>query len=140
MIIGMCLCPPWNIYSRQRETPWGENKGDLSWGPYNAWDYWISETEAVTGATPVYEFLTGANLRRSENRERNIRRQTHPDQDGSYKFIEVEKKWVIDYGRLIAQMGIIAVVAAGLYYMFRPKKYRLKMVGPNESTWGPWGI
>ena len=118
----MFTCPPWNVYSRQRETPWSDSLDEKSWGPYNEWDYWISESLSVTGATPIYEFFSSADIARMGKVETEIRREVRESENPPYKFKEIQTKWLIDKGRLAAQAVLIIILGGGLYITFRTKK------------------
>ena len=120
--IGMFTCPPWNVYSRERETPWSDSLDETTWGSYNDWDYWESESLSVTGATPVYEFYSSADMARMGKVESEIRREVRENEAAPYKFKQVQTKWLIDKGRLAAQGVLIVILGGGLYITFRAKK------------------
>ena len=139
LIILMCLFPPWNVYSRQRESHWLENANDLSWGQFNEWDYWESETSAVTGATPSYKFLLSASDKRQGNEQRQTLQEVDTNRAAPYKFIEVEKKWALDFSRFIAQLGMV-LIGTTISYKYFSHKTILTSINKNEKAWGDWGI
>jgi len=139
LIILMCLFPPWNVYSRQRKSRRLENANDVSWGQFDQWDYWKSETSAVTGATPSYKFLLSAGVKRQENEQRRILREADVNRAVPFEFMEVEKKWALDFSRFVAQLGIVLIGTAILVAYFSHKTVLIS-INQNEKIWSEWGI